>query len=53
MRLKLTIDVPTSADQDESLRQLLGSALIERGVTVVTAAGYNIDVELLDVERVA
>lgn len=53
MKLVLTVEVPSSADQTETLQQLLGSALIEQGITITTAKRYHVDVDLLNVVRVS
>lgn len=51
MKLKLTIDVPASANQTAALQQLLGAGLNRHGITIVTGNGYHMDVDLVDVER--
>jgi hypothetical protein len=52
MKLKLTVEVPSSADQDEVLLRLLTSRDSGTGVTITAFAGYQVDVDLVDIERV-
>ena len=51
MVLKLTVEIPASADPTVSLQQLLGAGLNRHGITIVTGQGYHMDVDLIDVER--
>ena len=51
MRLKLTVDLPRSADPDAALLALLQNRVEGQGLTITTARGYAMDAELLDVER--
>lgn len=52
MQLKLTIEVPTSADQTEVLQQLLSAGLLSQGITITTPRRYHVDVDLINVEPV-
>lgn len=53
MRLKLTVDVPDSATPDVVLQQLLGCALNQQGISIMTPRLRTFDVDLVEVERVA
>lgn len=51
-RLKLYVDVPTSAGDIDSVKtQLLRNAYSGKGVTITTAEGYNLDVVLEAVDE--
>lgn len=51
MRLKLTVEMPSSVDENQALSQLLIGRVEGQGITITTAAGYTVDVDLIDVER--
>lgn len=54
MKLKLTVVVPKlDVDQDATLTELLRAAVSGQGITIITATGRKVDVDLTDVERVA
>jgi hypothetical protein len=53
MNLMLIVEVPTSANQDEVFHLLDDAAKAERGITLRTATGYKVDVDLRYVEQLS
>lgn len=53
MKLKLTIEVHETDDQDADLRALLHSRVEGTGITIRAFGGRQVDADLVDVERVA
>jgi hypothetical protein len=51
MRLQLVIDVPSSADRDEVIQKLAAAQATGRGITITTASGYAVDVDLVIFEN--
>lgn len=51
MILNLKVQVPSSVDHDEALVKLLLAAAKEQGITITTAQQYQMDVDLVGVER--
>ena len=46
MKLELEVEVPTSADQADVLRQLTAAAYHRQGVTITMPKGDKVDVDL-------
>lgn len=54
MKLKLKVELPSSADHDEAINYLVHAAVAGEGITITMPDGsYKIDVILDDVERLA
>jgi hypothetical protein len=51
VKLKLTIEVPSSMPEDETLQQLLLARVERQGLTLVTPRRHHMDVDLVDIER--
>ena len=54
MKLLLKVEVPVIlGDEDVAILPLLTAAAdVREGITITTSTGFNVDVDLVDIERV-
>ena len=52
MMLRLTIDIPSSASEDEMIEKLAAVTVARQGITIVTGKGTKFDVDLVNMDVV-